>query len=45
MDLKSDRFSYGIDEAALALAEAIDGKLLLVTNAHDLQRFVNHNKA
>jgi hypothetical protein len=36
VDLKSDRFSYGIDEAALALAEAMDGKLLLVTNAHDL---------
>lgn len=32
VDLKSDLFTYTIDEAALPLAEMMDGKLLLVTN-------------
>jgi transposase len=32
VDLKSDLFTYTIDEAALKLAEMMDGKLLLVTN-------------
>lgn len=31
-DLQADRFSFSIDEAALAAAQKIDGKLLLVTN-------------
>lgn len=36
VDLKGELFSYTIDEAALALAQMIDGKLLLVTNVKDL---------
>jgi transposase len=36
VDLKSELFSYTIDENALALAELMDGKLLLVTNTPDL---------
>ena len=36
VDLKSELFSYSIDEQALALARAMDGKLLLVTNVSDL---------
>lgn len=36
VDLKSDLFSYTIDEAALKQAELMDGKLLLVTNVADL---------
>jgi transposase len=36
VDLKSELFSYAIDENALALAELMDGKLLLVTNTPDL---------
>jgi transposase len=32
VDLKSDLFSYRIDETAKTLAELMDGKLLLVTN-------------
>ena len=36
VDLKSDLFSYAIDEAALKQAELMDGKLLLVTNVADL---------
>lgn len=31
-DLDADRFSFRVDEAALANAERLDGKLLLVTN-------------
>jgi transposase len=31
-DLNADRFSFGIDEAAIKDAEQLDGKLLLVTN-------------
>lgn len=36
VDLKSDLFSYAVDEAALAQAELMDGKLLLVSNVADL---------
>lgn len=36
VDLKSDLFAYEIDRDALALAELMDGKLLLVTNTPDL---------
>ncbi|MEW5886055.1 MAG: IS1634 family transposase [Pseudomonadota bacterium] len=36
VDLKSELFSYAIDEQALARAELMDGKLLLVTNAADM---------
>jgi len=36
VDLKSELFSYEIDARALALARAMDGKLLMVTNASDL---------
>jgi hypothetical protein len=37
VDLKSDLFTYTIDAAALAQAELMDGKLLLVTNVADLE--------
>jgi transposase len=36
VDLKNELFSYDIDRDALALAELMDGKLLLVTNCKDL---------
>ena len=36
VDLNSELFAYTIDEDALALAQLMDGKLLLVTNAPDL---------
>ncbi len=36
VDLKNELFSYDIDHGALALAELMDGKLLLVTNCKDL---------
>jgi transposase len=36
VDLKNELFAYNIDQDALALAELMDGKLLLVTNAPDL---------
>ena len=35
-DLKSELFTYAIDERALAHARLMDGKLLLVTNTTDL---------
>lgn len=35
-DLGSELFSYDIDEAAVAAAERLDGKLLLVTSLKDL---------
>jgi hypothetical protein len=35
-DLPSDRFSWTVDEAAIAQAELFDGKLALLTNAPDL---------
>jgi hypothetical protein len=36
VDLKAELFSYDIDEAAQQRTEAMDGKLLLVTNVPDL---------
>ena len=36
VDLKSELFSYDIDDKALAHARLMDGKLLLVTNVKDL---------
>jgi transposase len=36
VDLKSDLFTYDIDTAAQQRAEAMDGKLLLVTNVADM---------
>jgi len=47
VDLKSDLFSYTVDEQALAQAELMDGKLLLVTNVPDLkpQEVVQRYKA
>jgi len=36
VDLKSELFRYTLEEGALALAELMDGKLLLVTNVPDL---------
>jgi transposase len=36
VDLKSELFTYTVDESALAQAELMDGKLLLVTNVTDL---------
>ena len=36
VDLKSELFTYTVDEPALAQAELMDGKLLLVTNVTDL---------
>lgn len=36
VDLKSELFSYTVDEPALAQAELMDGKLLLVTDVADL---------
>ena len=37
VDLKSDLFTYDIDEAALARAQLMDGKLMLVTNVQDMR--------
>jgi transposase len=37
VDLKSDLFTYDIDAKALARAQMMDGKLLLVTNVADLE--------
>ncbi|MFN9451842.1 MAG: IS1634 family transposase [Rubrivivax sp.] len=37
VDLKSDLFTYDIDAKALARAQMMDGKLLLVTNVQDLK--------
>jgi transposase len=36
VDLKSELFTYDIDERALERAQTMDGKLLLVTNVQDL---------
>ena len=36
VDMKAELFSYAIDEAALKLAELMDGKLLVVTNVPDM---------
>jgi len=35
-DLQADRFSWHVDEGAIARAELFDGKLALITNAPDL---------
>jgi transposase len=47
VDLKSELFTYTVDEAAKAQAELMDGKLLLVTNVPDLtpQEVVQRYKA
>jgi transposase len=37
VDLKTELFSYAVDEAAQSQAEMMDGKLLLVTNVADLK--------
>jgi len=37
VDLKSELFTYAIDERMLERAETMDGKLLLVTNVADLE--------
>ena len=37
VDLKSDTFTYEINQDAIKLAETMDGKLLLVTNTQDLR--------
>jgi transposase len=36
VDLQSDLFTYQIDETALARAQRMDGKLMLVTNVSDM---------
>ena len=36
VDLKSDLFTYCIDEGALARAQLMDGKLMLITNVKDM---------
>lgn len=36
VDLKSDLFAYQVDEAALARAQLMDGKLILITNVADM---------
>ena len=36
VDLKSEQFTYSIDDQALQQAQLMDGKLLLITNARDL---------
>jgi len=36
VDMTAELFSYAIDEAALRLAESMDGKLLVVTNVQDM---------
>ena len=47
VDLANDLFTYDVDERALARAELMDGKLLLVTNVPDLSatEIVQHYKA
>lgn len=47
VDLKSELFTYAIDEAALARAQLMDGKLMLVTNVQDMaaQEVVQRYKA
>lgn len=47
VDLKSDLFTYTIDEDALKRAEQMDGKLLLITNVSDLEpkQIVKHYKS
>lgn len=47
VDLKSELFTYTLDEAALARAQLMDGKLLLITNVQDMsaQEVVHRYKA
>jgi len=47
VDLQSELFTYSIDEAALARAQLMDGKLMLVTNVQDMaaQEVVRRYKA
>ena len=47
VDLKSELFTYTVDEVAKAQAELMDGKLLLVTNVADLKphEVLSHYKA
>jgi transposase len=47
VDMKSELFTYTVDEAAKAQAELMDGKLLLVTNVPDLKppEVINRYKA
>jgi transposase len=47
VDLQSDLFTFDIDQTALSRAQAMDGKLLLVTNVQDLspQEVVQRYKA
>ncbi len=47
VDLKTELFSYTMDDAAQSQAEMMDGKLLLVTNVADLKpaEVVTHYKA
>lgn len=47
VDLQAELFTYDIDQTALARAQAMDGKLLLVTNVSDLtpQEVVQRYKA
>jgi transposase len=37
VDMKSERFTYDIDEKALKHAELVDGKLVIVTNVKDVE--------
>ena len=37
VNLKDELFNYAVDEGALRLAEMMDGKLLVVTNAKDIE--------
>ena len=37
-DLQADRFSWSVDEAAIAEAQLFDGRLALITNAPDRGR-------
>ena len=36
VDLKSEQFTYSIDDEALQQAQLMDGKLMLITNVQDL---------
>ncbi|MDE3010183.1 MAG: IS1634 family transposase, partial [Pseudomonadota bacterium] len=47
VDTASEQFSYYLDEAALAQAELMDGKLLLVTNVADMapERMIERYKS
>ena len=36
-ELESERFAFSVDDPAVEKAERLDGKLVLLTNVHDLQ--------